>query len=78
MLIVVNMNDNNETYGELLHALDPQTRQEYRTLEKIKKKLISRKYAGVYNNVCLNNKLFKYGSTTECFFVILGFLFNAC
>ena len=52
------MMDNNKTYGELLHALDPQTRHEYKTLEKIKKKIISREYAGLYNDVCLNEGLF--------------------
>ena len=47
------MDDDNETYGELLHVLEPQTREGYRTLEKIKKKLISRKYAGLYNDFCI-------------------------
>ena len=51
------MMDNNKTYGELLHALDLQTRHEYKTLEKIKNKIICREYAGLYNDVCFNEEL---------------------
>ena len=46
-----------ETYGAILHQLHPDVRQIYRNLEKLKRKLISRTYSGLFNNVCCNEEL---------------------
>ena len=51
------INNNIDSFGNLLHQLNPSARGHYRTLEKLKRKLIQNTYTGWFNFVCLNEKL---------------------
>jgi len=49
--------DEDITYGELLHLLTTEAKEIFRTVEKTKRRLIARKYSGLFNNCCLNEEL---------------------
>ena len=49
--------EENRSYGNLLHELEPQAGELFRKLEKNQRHLIQAKNAGLFNLICINEKL---------------------
>ena len=47
----------NASVGLLLNLVEPESKNLFRTLEKLQKKYINKKYGVIFNETCLNEKL---------------------
>ena len=60
------MMEQQQTYGNLLHDLDPLAREQFRKYEKYRRHLIQSKFKGMFNSICINEKLLpKYSNTNN-------------
>ena len=53
-------------FGTLLHRLDQSAREQFRCLEKYQRRVIQSKFAGMFNLICINEKLLSKYSDIDC------------